>query len=171
MPPALLLPDGRITAAIFVHCYGNCINLIEMKPHQCSSKMEAGSSQSTAARLNLTDSLDETTAFYSTDDSSSSEENACHYTFARMANTVADNKHKDSALAVKRYASLHCGRNTPRLQSLGTVSSALLSMINSVGFLCQSSLKLSMRSYFFSLLCSLLAEKADLLSNPVPFVL
>ena len=67
--------------------------------------MEAGSSQSTAGvAFNLTDSLDETTALYTTDDSSSSEENACHYTFARMANTVADNKHKDSALAVKRYA-------------------------------------------------------------------
>lgn len=62
--------------------------------------MEAcGSSQSTAVRINLTtDSLDETTALSTNDDSSSSEENMSHYTFARMA----DSKHKDSAMAVKR---------------------------------------------------------------------
>lgn len=66
--------------------------------------MEAcGSSQSTVVRFNLTtDSQNETTALSTNDDSSSSEENDSHYTFARMTSTVADSKHKDSALAVKR---------------------------------------------------------------------
>ena len=66
------------------------------------NKMEAGSSQSFDTRFNLSDSLDEPTAPCTTDDSSSSEENAFHYAFARMTNSVAANKHKDSAVAVKR---------------------------------------------------------------------
>lgn len=65
--------------------------------------MEAGSSQSFHdVRFNLSDSLDETAALFTTDDSSSSEEDTFRYAFARMTNSVAVNKHKDSAVAVKR---------------------------------------------------------------------
>lgn len=66
----------------------------------------SGYSQSFAGEFSLSDSLDETTALYTTDDSSSSEENTYHYAFSRMANSVADNKHKDSAVAVKRWGAL-----------------------------------------------------------------
>lgn len=105
--------------------------------------MAAGSSQSFAGEFSLSDSLDETTALYTTDGSSSSEENTHHYAFARMTTSVG-NKHKDSAVAVKRCGALRYLCIPPR----------------------------SKRSSVFHclFLYRLLAEKADLLANPVPFV-
>ena len=64
--------------------------------------MAAGSSQSFACDFGLSDSLDEISALGTTDDSSSSEENTHHFASIRMTNSIADNKHKDSAVAVKR---------------------------------------------------------------------